>query len=446
MPTHIQIGDISPRIQYTADGVQTAFTYPFPIFKDGDIQAYEDTTLKVLATDYTVSGAGISTGGTVTFLMAPASGGVVTLDRRLAIQRTTDFQQSGEFRSKVINDELDYQTAVLQQIADDQARSAQLATTETATVDPTLPSPQADTTLMWNPTATGFVNGPTAGQVSAAQASALNAQTSATNAATSEAGAAGSATAAASSAVAASTAAASNMYATNATKAANFAVLASDNGKQFLIDTTLGNVVVTLPLGSTGVDGFRIALGKTSADNNAVIVNSAGTDLINGGTSWQFSTPQGQSVITLDTTPAPDTWFAAGVGVVAPVGVADLYGAAKPYDMAFVAGFDTVMQADILAVQTYGELVVPRTLKVTGEQLYMGVVPTGTAAIFDIEKNGVSLYTIKPQVAALANAGTAGTLFTTALVAGDRLTFKCTQIGSTVPGSGASFTLTGELA
>ncbi len=130
MATHIQIGDISPRIQYTADGVQTAFTYPFPIFTDADVRVYEDAVLKTLTTDYAVTGAGNSAGGLVTFTVAPAVAVVITLKRALAIKRTTDFQESGEFRAKVINDELDYQTAVLQQLGDDLGRGLRLADTD----------------------------------------------------------------------------------------------------------------------------------------------------------------------------------------------------------------------------------------------------------------------------------------------------------------------------
>ena len=132
MADHIQIGDISPRIQYTGDGVQTVFTYPFPIFADADMEVYEDATLKTITTHYTVSGAGNSSGGSVTFVTAPANAVTVTLKRQLAIQRTSDFQESGEFRSKVINDELDILTASLQQVDGDVSRSLRLSSTDTA--------------------------------------------------------------------------------------------------------------------------------------------------------------------------------------------------------------------------------------------------------------------------------------------------------------------------
>ncbi len=130
MADHITIGDVSPRIQYTADAAQVAFTYPFPIFADADIEVYEDATLKTLTTHYTVTGAGNSAGGAVTFVTAPASGVIVTLRRNIAVSRTTDFQESGEFRAKVINDELDKMTAQIQQVEDQTERSLRLAVTD----------------------------------------------------------------------------------------------------------------------------------------------------------------------------------------------------------------------------------------------------------------------------------------------------------------------------
>ena len=130
MADHIQIGDISPRIQYSGDGLQTAFPYPFPVFADADLQTYVDGTLKTLATDYTVTGVGASAGGTVSFLAPPAAGVVITLRRNMAIARTSDFQESGEFRAKVINDELDILTALLQQVDEQSARALHLAPTD----------------------------------------------------------------------------------------------------------------------------------------------------------------------------------------------------------------------------------------------------------------------------------------------------------------------------
>ncbi|MBL6934020.1 MAG: hypothetical protein ISR48_01270 [Alphaproteobacteria bacterium] len=133
MSTHITIDDITPRIQYSGDGAQTQFTYPFPIFEDADLEVYEDAALQTITTHYTVAGAGNSSGGSVTFVTAPANGVVVTLLRDVAIKRTTDFQEGGAFRAKTINDELDRMTAGLQQVETDSGRGLKLSATDTAT-------------------------------------------------------------------------------------------------------------------------------------------------------------------------------------------------------------------------------------------------------------------------------------------------------------------------
>ena len=137
MNDHIQISDVTPRIQYAADGTQTQFSFPFPIFDEDDLEVYIGDTKQT--SGYSVLGAGTSFGGSVTFDAPPASGVIVTLHRFLTIERTTDFQQSGTFRAKVLNNELDYLTAALQQVADDVGRAVRLSPTS-ADADLELPS------------------------------------------------------------------------------------------------------------------------------------------------------------------------------------------------------------------------------------------------------------------------------------------------------------------
>jgi len=126
MSEHIQIGAIAPRVQHVADGVVTVFVYPFPIFAAADLAVYLDDTKQT--SGFTVNGAGVSSGGDVTFDTAPANGVTVTLAREIEITRTSDFQEGGEFRASVLNDELDYLTAALQQVADDVDRTIALST------------------------------------------------------------------------------------------------------------------------------------------------------------------------------------------------------------------------------------------------------------------------------------------------------------------------------
>jgi len=112
-----------------------------------------------------------------------------------------------------------------------------------------------------------------------------------------------------------------------------------------------------------------------------------------------------------------------------------------PYDISFIAGYSSATLAQAVVVQTFGEMVMARTGIFEGEVGYIDTVCTGQALICDVEKNGTSIYSTKPQFAISTNTMTAGVLSTTAFVSGDRITFKVTQIGSGVAGSGVRFML-----
>jgi|GEM_PF-2125135 len=156
MIEHIQINDVAPRVQYLADGIQSAFTFPFAIFKLADLEVWLDDSLQ--ASGYTVSGVGVSTGGVALFAVPPPADTRVTLRRRLTIARTTDYQSDGLIRAKTLNDELDYQVAALQQVAEDVDRAVRRAPTALAAIDLTLPEPAAGRGLKWNAGGTALVN------------------------------------------------------------------------------------------------------------------------------------------------------------------------------------------------------------------------------------------------------------------------------------------------
>lgn len=156
MTEHIQINDVAPRVQYLADGIQSAFTFPFAIFKLADLEVWQDDVLQT--SGYAVSGAGVSTGGVALFAVPPPAATRVTLRRRLTIARTTDYQSDGLIRAKTLNDELDYQVAALQQVAEDVDRAVRRAPTALATIDLTLPEPAAGRGLKWSADASRLVN------------------------------------------------------------------------------------------------------------------------------------------------------------------------------------------------------------------------------------------------------------------------------------------------
>lgn len=158
MIDHLRINDVAPTVHYDCDGVQAAFTFPFAVFKVADLEVWVDDARAL--SGFTVSGAGISAGGSVLFAVPPAQGVRLTLRRRMALARVSDFQTDGIIRAKTLNDELDYQVAAVQQVADDVSRCIQRPLTSTSAADLTLPDPVGGKAIGWNADATGLVNDP----------------------------------------------------------------------------------------------------------------------------------------------------------------------------------------------------------------------------------------------------------------------------------------------
>lgn len=120
MPNHMQIPNTPPRIQYLADGTQTVFPFPFPVKTAGHLQVLLDSAPQ--NSGFTVTGAGQTNGGTVTFTTAPAAGLSVTLYREVPIERMTDFLESGPLSADSLNDELDNLASIAQQLNESQGR------------------------------------------------------------------------------------------------------------------------------------------------------------------------------------------------------------------------------------------------------------------------------------------------------------------------------------
>lgn len=155
---HIKINSIPPRIQYIGNGTNTTFDFPFAIFKNSDLKVYFENTLQS-ADSYTIEIDTDNNCGTVKFQTPPASGTAITLNRELAIERTSDFQEGSTLRANVLNDELDYQIACQQQIADNLNRSMVLPPYAVSNnINLTLPTPSAGKAIVWNSDGTNLEN------------------------------------------------------------------------------------------------------------------------------------------------------------------------------------------------------------------------------------------------------------------------------------------------
>lgn len=166
------IANENNRNDYTGNGAVDTFSYTFKIFAEGDLLVTQrddttppvETTL-VLNTDYTVTGVGDTSGGTIVLL----AGNLVTdyllsIRREVDLVQNTDIRNQGVFFPEIHEDEFDYLTMALQQLDDKINRSIQLPETGTG-IDPTLPVPAALNLFRWNAAGTALEN-ITAGDIS----------------------------------------------------------------------------------------------------------------------------------------------------------------------------------------------------------------------------------------------------------------------------------------
>ena len=212
--------------QYTANGSLTTFAYGFLIFSDSDLEVYVDDVLQSLSTHYTVTNAGVASGGNVVFGTAPADTLNVTILRSVPYTQTVDYTAYDPFPAETHESALDRNTMLSQQLLEQQDRSLRMKPSFTGG-QVLVETPSAGKALKWNAAGTAIINstdsvdgitGDAAASATAAAASATAAGISETNSATS---------ASTSSTNAASTAA--DKVATNADAASTAADVVSTN-------------------------------------------------------------------------------------------------------------------------------------------------------------------------------------------------------------------------
>ena len=164
----ITISDTSPRVQYTATSGQTTFSVPFEFFDDDDIVVINtnaggvDTTLTKsanpsLVTEYSVSGAGETGGGSITLGAGATLNDKYTIYRDLPIARSTDFPNSGTFPIETLNTELDKIVAMMQQNERDFNFTVKAKATTSTAYGLTFPELVANKILSVNSAGTGLI-------------------------------------------------------------------------------------------------------------------------------------------------------------------------------------------------------------------------------------------------------------------------------------------------
>lgn len=122
------IASSTARIIYTGNGSTVAFSVPFYFAANADLivilqpPAGAQVT-QILGTNYNLTGATVSTGGTCTFTTAPTSGYLVTIYRDPAVTQLTSYNNNDPFPAKSHELALDKLTAIAQRLKDQISRT-----------------------------------------------------------------------------------------------------------------------------------------------------------------------------------------------------------------------------------------------------------------------------------------------------------------------------------
>lgn len=139
------ISTTTSRISYNGNGVTTIFSFPYRFLANGDlvvlsVSAAGVETTKVLTTDYTLTGAGDDAGGSVTMLVAPASGTRLIIYRDTDITQETDYISGDPFPAETHERALDRLTMIAQEIGSDADRSIKVPVGDSSSLSTTLPA------------------------------------------------------------------------------------------------------------------------------------------------------------------------------------------------------------------------------------------------------------------------------------------------------------------
>ncbi|MFL9669752.1 phage tail fiber protein [Variovorax sp. AB1(2024)] len=95
----------NPINEYLGNGSAKTFNYSFYITTSADLKVYLNGVLQ--GSGFTVTGADNQTGGTVLFTVAPSSGTRVRLQRRIELERSTDYQEAAAIPTATLDRDFD---------------------------------------------------------------------------------------------------------------------------------------------------------------------------------------------------------------------------------------------------------------------------------------------------------------------------------------------------
>jgi hypothetical protein len=128
------------KVTYAGNGSTTVFSVGFYFFNDSDLlvvlrDSDGNETVKTLTSDYTVTGAGNPAGGSITMLVAPATGESLVIAREVPLTQQTDYLENDPFPAETHERALDKLTMATQQLQEQVDRSAKLPISDPASAD-----------------------------------------------------------------------------------------------------------------------------------------------------------------------------------------------------------------------------------------------------------------------------------------------------------------------
>lgn len=140
------------RNDYVASSGQTSFPYTFTALADTDIKVLKNGVTLSLGGNYTVTYG--SYGGTVTLLSGATTGDSIAIYLDMPLQRTTNYQNSGDFLALDVNGDFDALWLALQQTTSGLDRTVRLSDSDPNIVGIELPLPdeRAQKLLAFSPT------------------------------------------------------------------------------------------------------------------------------------------------------------------------------------------------------------------------------------------------------------------------------------------------------
>ncbi len=133
------VTNTTARNQYTATAGQTVFAYTFEVYNKNDLVVLKNSTTLSEGSNYTVSGVGSDSGGNITLAVGATAGDIITIYRDMALERTTDYQNSGDFLASEVNEDFDRLWLAIQQNATSDSRSVKKPVTDLSSINMELP-------------------------------------------------------------------------------------------------------------------------------------------------------------------------------------------------------------------------------------------------------------------------------------------------------------------